>query len=281
MNSTASKFSLERIALLLKRDISENWRSIFYFFLASYIIVLLWFCLAAYVSRYNESLPNGMTPFDMFCYASALLLSFCISVVLCFSASRIFKPMSGKGKRIEFLMLPATHAEKFVSRVVYSVFGTAFVLFVVFLVAELTRILIGAVFSVNTWGVMDMWHVLDGEKLVPGVNYNEHFWLYTLIGFIWTHSLYILGGTYFTKHPFTKTLILAMLCSGLLSACFLAFRMGGQGNSLSITTTMSMVVYDGVYTWIYYTIYCIFAVVNWWLAYRIFVRSQVKERNLF
>ena len=39
MNSTASKFSLERIALLLKRDISENWRSIFYFFLASYINV--------------------------------------------------------------------------------------------------------------------------------------------------------------------------------------------------------------------------------------------------
>ena len=280
MNSTASKFSLERIALLLKRDISENWRSIFYFFLASYIIVLLWFCLAAYVSRYNESLPNGMTPFDMFCYASALLLSFCISVVLCFSASRIFKPMSGKGKRIEFLMLPATHAEKFVSRVVYSVFGTAFVLFVVFLVAELTRILIGAVFSVNTWGVMEMGHVVDGVMMTPNMKFDGVFWLLSLISFVWTHSLYILGGTYFTKHPFRKTLILMVLFNSLLSVCFLAFRMGGQGNSLSITT-MSMVVYDGVYTWIYYTIYSIFAVVNWWLAYRLFSRSQVMERNLF
>lgn len=280
MNSTASKFSLERVALLLKRDISENWKSIFYFFLASYIIVLLWFCLVAYVSRYDEGLSNGMTPFELFCYMSTLLLSGCISIVLCFSASRIFKPMSGKGKRIEFLMLPATHAEKFVSRVVYSVFGTAFVLFVVFLVAELTRILISAVFSVNTWGVMDMWHV-DGEKLVQGINYiNEHFWLYSMIGFVWTHSLYILGGTYFTKHPFRKTLILMVLFNSLLSVCFLAFRMGGQGNSLSITT-MSMVVYDGVYTWIYYTIYSIFAVVNWWLAYRLFSRSQVMERNLF
>ena len=280
MNSTASKFSLERIALLLKRDISENWKSIFYFFLASYIIVLLWFCLVAYVSRYDEGLSNGMTPFELFCYMSTLLLSGCISIVLCFSASRIFKPMSGKGKRIEFLMLPATHAEKFVSRVVYSVFGTAFVLFVVFLVAELTRILISAVFSVNTWGVMEMGHV-DGEKLVQGINYiNEHFWLYSMIGFVWMHSLYILGGTYFTKHPFRKTLILEILCSSFLSICFLAFRMGGQGNSLSITT-MSMVVYDGVYTWIYYTIYSIFAVVNWWLAYRLFSRSQVMERNLF
>lgn len=280
MNSTASKFSLERVALLLKRDISENWKSIFYFFLASYIIVWLWFCLVAYVSRYDEGLSNGMTPFELFCYMSTLLLSGCISIVLCFSASRIFKPMSGKGKRIEFLMLPATHAEKFVSRVVYSVFGTAFVLFVVFLVAELTRILISAVFSVNTWGVMEMGHVVDGVMMTPNMKFDGVFWLLSLISFVWTHSLYILGGTYFTKHPFRKTLILMVLFNSLLSVCFLAFRMGGQGNSLSITT-MSMVVYDGVYTWIYYTIYFIFAVVNWWLAYRLFSRSQVMERNLF
>lgn len=280
MNSTASKFSLERIALLLKRDISENWKSIFYFFLASYIIVLLWFCLAAYVSRYDESLTVAASPFGFFCYMTILLVSLCISVVLCFSASRIFKPMSGRGKRIEFLMLPATHAEKFVSRVVYSVFGTAFVLFVVFLMAELTRILIGAVFSVNTWGVMEMGHVVDGVMMTPNMKFDGVFWLLSLISFVWTHSLYILGGTYFTKHPFRKTLILMVLFNSLLSVCFLAFRMGGQGNSLSITT-MSMVVYDGVYTWIYYTIYSIFAVVNWWLAYRLFSRSQVMERNLF
>lgn len=280
MNSTASKFSLERIALLLKRDISENWKSIFYFFLASYIIVLLWFCLAAYVSRYDESLTVAASPFGFFCYMTILLVSLCISVVLCFSASRIFKPMSGRGKRIEFLMLPATHAEKFVSRVVYSVFGTAFVLFVVFLMAELTRILIGAVFSVNTWGVMEMGHVVDGVMMTPNMKFDGVFWLLSLISFVWTHSLYILGGSYFTKHPFRKTLIFMVLFNSLLSVCFLAFRMGGQGNSLSITT-MSMVVYDGVYTWIYYTIYSIFAVVNWWLAYRLFSRSQVMERNLF
>lgn len=280
MNSTASKFSLERIALLLKRDISENWKSIFYFFLASYIIVLLWFCLAAYVSRYDESLTVAASPFGFFCYMTILLVSLCISVVLCFSASRIFKPMSGRGKRIEFLMLPATHAEKFVSRVVYSIFGTAFVLFMVFLMAELTRILIGAVFSVNTWGVMEMGHVVDGVMMTPNMKFDGVFWLLSLISFVWTHSLYILGGSYFTKHPFRKTLILMVLFNSLLSVCFLAFRMGGQGNSLSITT-MSMVVYDGVYTWIYYTIYSIFAVVNWWLAYRLFSRSQVMERNLF
>ena len=280
MNSTASKFSLERIALLLKRDISENRKSIFYFFLASYIIVLLWFCLAAYVSRYDEGLTVATSPFGFFCYMTILFMSFCISAVLCFSASRIFKPMSGRGKRIEFLMLPATHAEKFVSRVVYSVFGTAFVLFVVFLVAELTRILISAVFSVNTWGVMEMGHVVDGVMMTPNMKFDGVFWLLSLISFVWTHSLYILGGTYFTKHPFRKTLILMVLFNSLLSVCFLAFRIGGQGNSLSITT-MSMVVYDGVYTWIYYTIYSIFAVVNWWLAYRLFSRSQVMERNLF
>lgn len=280
MNSTASKFSLERVALLLKRDISENWKSIFYFFLASYIIVLLWFCLAAYVSRYDEGLTVATSPFGFFCYMTILFMSFCISAVLCFSASRIFKPMSGRGKRIEFLMLPATHAEKFVSRVVYSVFGTAFVLFVVFLMAELTRILIGAVFSVNTWGVMEMGHVVDGVMMTPNMKFDGVFWLLSLISFVWTHSLYILGGTYFTKHPFRKTLILMVLFNSLLFVCFLAFRMGGQGNSLSITT-MSMVVYDGVYTWIYYTIYFIFAVVNWWLAYRLFSRSQVMERNLF
>lgn len=280
MNSTASKFSLARIALLLKRDVLENWKSIFYFFLASYIIVLLWFCLAAYVSRYDESLTVAASPFGFFCYMTILLVSLCISVVLCFSASRIFKPMSGKGKRIEFLMLPATHAEKFVSRVVYSVFGTAFVLFMVFLMAELTRILIGAVFSVNTWGVMEMGHVVDGVMMTPNMKFDGVFWLLSLISFVWTHSLYILGGSYFTKHPFRKTLIFMVLFNSLLSVCFLAFRMGGQGNSLSITT-MSMVVYDGVYTWIYYTIYSIFAVVNWWLAYRLFSRSQVMERNLF
>lgn len=280
MNSTANKFSLKRIALLFKRDVLENWKSIFYFFVASYIIVLLWFCLAAYVSRYDEGLTVAVSPFGFFCYMTILFMSFCISVVLCFSASRIFKPMSGKGKRIEFLMLPATHAEKFVSRVVYSVFGTAFVLFMVFLMAELTRILIGAVFSVNTWGVMEMGHVVDGVMMTPNMKFDGVFWLLSLISFVWTHSLYILGGSYFTKHPFRKTLIFMVLFNSLLFVCFLAFRMGGQGNSLSITT-MSMVVYDGGYTWIYYAIYSIFAVVNWWLAYRLFSRSQVMERSLF
>lgn len=107
-------------------------------------------------------------------------------------------------------------------------------------------------------------------------------WLGELCGWaflLWSHSLYILGGNYWYKKPFFKTLGALMLISilfSVLSVHILSWI--GDDNMRSFSEwletnfqwmTLNKLLSLGV------AFFSAFTMFNWWLSYQLFTRSQV------
>ena len=107
--STNNTFSFARLALVMKRDFMENWKTNLYRFLGPYagFLIVMLFCY--------------MGDCDYATFAAVVLGAF--TLVLFFGgayyASYIMETMNTQQKRISFLMLPATSLEKFVCRALY------------------------------------------------------------------------------------------------------------------------------------------------------------------
>ena len=156
-------------------------------------------------------------------------------------AANIMENMITKEKRIAFLMLPATMIEKFVARFLTVTVGLAVAVFVAASLAEITRYLLLPLFNVpETFHQSVLYNLLsmasvDGEQIYRGSGYAMNMpyqnWLGELCGWaflVWSHSLYILGGSYWYKKPFFKTLGTLMLISILLFGLVSTYHIMGR-----------------------------------------------------
>ena len=193
---------------------------------------------------------------------------------------------------IAFLMLPATMIEKFVARFLIVTVGLAAAVFVAASLAEITRYLLLPLFNVpETFHQSVLYNLLsmasvDGEQIYRGscyaMNMPYQHWLGELCGWaflLWSHSLYILGGNYWYKKPFFKTLGALMLISilfSVLSVHILSWI--GDDNMRSFSEwletnfqwmTLNKLLSLGV------AFFSAFTMFNWWLSYQLFTRSQV------
>ena len=120
--------------------------------------------------------------------------------------------------RISFLMLPATMLEKYVARFLMATLGFIIAAIVGMLLAEVTRYILLPLFDLP-----DVFHssalfkvfsmlTIDGEQAFRGsYAFNMEYmpWLGEACGWsflIWSHSLYVLGGSFWYKRAFLKTL---------------------------------------------------------------------------
>ena len=105
-------------------------------------------------------------------------------------------------------------------------------------------------------------------------------WIFCL----WNHSLFILGGSFWYKHPFLKT----------IGACLAVTILGGILFASSVDSGIwsfliqrvdenyphSPQTVNGLLT-IISVVFLLFTVFNWWLSYRLFTRSEVIKRKLW
>ena len=113
------------------------------------------------------------------------------------------------------------------------------------------------------------------------------WWLMQLLVWIfclWNHSLFILGGSFWYKHPFLKT----------IGACLAVTILGGILFASSVDSGIwsflirrvdenyphSPQTVNGLLT-IISVVFLLFTVFNWWLSYRLFTRSEVVKRKLW
>jgi hypothetical protein len=217
---------------------------------------------------------------------------FIIGIASIAYAANIMENMITKEKRIAFLMLPATMIEKFVARFLIVTVGLAVAVFVAASLAEITRYLLLPLFNVpETFHQSVLYNLLsmasvDGEQIYRGSGYAMNMpyqnWLGELCGWaflVWSHSLYILGGSYWYKKPFFKTLgtlmLISILCS-VLSVHIISW-VGNDGmrsfaewlEANSQWMTLNKLLSLGV------AFFSAFTMFNWWLSYRLFTRSQV------
>ena len=279
--STNNCFSFSRLGMVMKRDLMENGKKNLYRFLGPYagFLLVILFCY--------------MIKCDYFSFQTTMLSAFTLILVFggYYTASSIMENMSTQQDRISFLMLPASSMEKFITRALYVTLGFALTIFIALLLAEATRFLFLPLFNLpeeyHQSVLPFMWEELTrfqsmkfagegaDESYTIGVMTNVIGWLILF----WSHSFFILGGCYWQKHPFWKTLGVIMLVNHLLGLMGILLVQSLEDVNWNINVewleaNFSWVTIEGILSFLIVLFTCLLAL-NWWLSYRYFKRSQV------
>ena len=271
--NTNRYFSFSRLGLVMKRDFMENWKTNLYRFLGPYTIFLLvmWFS------------SMNMTNFNEF---SDIVSATFFSVLFfggSFTASYALETMNTQQKRISFLMLPATSFEKFFARFLYVTVGFVVLSTIALLLAEVTRFLLLPLFDLpDTFKQSTLPSVWQTIMNVRTFNFNGSGIMESVVGWlflIWIHSFFLLGGCRWYKNAFWKTLGLIILVN-----FFFIFVSVNLVESLDEGVMEEILLWcEANFSWVTVTGILSFAIVmfmllillNWWLSYRCFTRSQV------
>lgn len=286
-------FSMTRVQHIMRRDLIENWKSNLYGLLgifAACFFPMLGFLWSA--ERWTEEGYPEVYSFERFCGNMLGIIGMVVSVAMIYYASRIMKCMDNKEKRISYLLLPATKLEKFFSRALFVTVGTALMILVALLALELTHYLLLPLFDLpavySQPMLVEVFSMRWAHASVDATGEPVYsWWLMQLLVWIfclWNHSLFILGGSFWYKHPFLKT----------IGACLAVTILGGilfanlaEGGFLARFSDWMQEHYqdtpqtvNGLLT-IISVVFFLFTVFNWWLSYRMFTRSEVVKRKLW
>lgn len=274
MNATKNTFSLTRLGLLLKREYSVNWKQHVYRLLAIYgtFLVVLFFQLLT--TEPDEAVSRTIHSFST-------VVGFVCGVVSMVYLAQMMKPMETKTSRINYLMLPATNAEKFVSRLLMATVGFWITAIVALALATASRYLFMPFMYVNP----DLYHPMFGKVMAelfdfggPNIDLNGTAMLSNFEGgmlilmfVVWGYSVYMLGGNIWYKNAFIKTVaamtVITILGNLVLFSLISAFGIEvTEHNFATIVNTATGVL-------------AALSVFNVWLSYRLFRRAQV-IRNL-
>ncbi|MBQ3610174.1 MAG: hypothetical protein IJA03_09070 [Bacteroidaceae bacterium] len=301
--STNNYFSFARLGMVMKRDFVENRKTNMYVFLGIFLAFLGLYLgnMAEYNNVYNDAYLNRIAPSYINDHVSFFVGIF--SFVLLYFAAEMMRNMRTKESRFSYLMLPASSLEKFVARALYVTLGLVLMVFMASLLAEAVHWLFMPFFKdfpeelkvcvwPEVWG--KIWGVINPFQtriVYLNASYDTDpstwqqvekslFFIY-LMGYaasLWQHSIFVLGGNYFGKHPFLKT-IGTMILVAILIAWICTYmhwdNLGRMiGNLIDDHThwlTEEMVA--GFISFIFFA----FTVLNWWLSYKLFTRRQVIE----
>lgn len=275
-------FSLSRIGMVMKRDLMENWKTNLYRFLGPYAVFLL-----VMVLGYMNG--DGFGGFVLMVQISSVAF---VLIGSAFYASYIMEPMRTQQMRTSYLMLPATMLEKFIARALFVTLGFFLGAFLALLLAEATRFLFLPLFDLPDTYYQSVlpciWEdfVTVEPLMYTGEGADESYlmgqlteigeWMYAL----WIHSFFVLGGCYWYKHAFWKTLC-AMLLVSIVGGILLVYAVEwvdahDYGRLLLewIEENLDWITITGMLSF-GIALLGILVMFNWWLGYKVFARSQV------
>ncbi|MBQ8245563.1 MAG: hypothetical protein IJZ42_00320 [Lachnospiraceae bacterium] len=282
----------------MKRDLMENWKKNLYALLGLTFAFLITYL--AMMGSYEDASISALKAYVDSHVESFAIISF---FALVFYASLIMNNMQTKEARLSYLMLPASPLEKFIARALYVTVGIVLMIFVASLLAEAAHWLFmpffkdlpeelkvcvwpeawGKIFdAINPFQTQNVYlNIVEGTDPSTWQQVEKSLFFIYLMGYaasLWQHSIFVLGGNYFGKHPFLKT-IGTMILVAILIAWICTYmhwdNLGRMiGNLIDDHThwlTEEMVA--GFISFIFFA----FTVLNWWLSYKLFTRRQVIE----
>lgn len=285
--TTNMNFSFTRLMAVMKRDMMENWKTNMYRLIACYSGAAMAFLFGMYGVLSGDKGETGEIQYESFCNTFHSILTFVTFFYLMVCATRIMEVMNTKNKRISYMMLPATNGEKFISRAIYVCITSMVIFFVGLFFAELTRLALLPLFDApkefSSFCMFDIISVsfYDTIHINPeayGTSSTFIPYLFLISNGLWGHSIYILGGTYFRKHPFVKTWGICMVAFIIFAYIFI--NLSRESIILSIENE-TLWADTEVLLQILSIIFLAFTVFNWTLSYHLFRNSQITDRKLF
>ena len=283
MNTINNKFSLHRLWMVMKRDITADGMLYLGIFLG--MVVLLTFLQLEFfkidltnqnVSTFEYYIVNGyidkaisQVSFGLWriSFPVLLLYLFIMTATLC-------NPMTKKKSAINYLVLPASCAEKYVSRILITIVATLGMAVLVLLLADLARMAIVATLprfanipaECNTF-------VVDDALATLGLVFSKSYYAYEgvpyplvvnyalVLLYVYTHSLVLLGASIFRFY--------LVRFAPLAGFVYLMFLMD------DMTILENMLLKHPVTTLIVLVILTLF---NWWLTYYYFSHKMIVRR---
>lgn len=277
-------FNFRRFGLLLKRDLLGNSKK-YLLLLAGMFIV---YFLVELTLFYFPSVEGGAVryaweePWARLLERAAVNFSAVSLCLFVFGMSPVFDTLKTKEQRVDYLMLPATRMEKFVSRWFLSVVMWSVGAFVTFVAADLVRMLVFPLLGHSIPSAVPAYVQLlwdegrDTLATLAGIGCDGEDCLVMWIGvllYLSVHSAYLLGSAFFRKQPFICTSVAGILLLTL------------QGFALPLFKAIAhqLLSPDVFWMWLYFILLLLlcFVVACYWLSYRLFSRVQVIQSKWF
>ena len=283
MNTINDTFSLRRLWMVMKRDITADGMLYLGIFLG--MVVLLTFLQLEFfkidltnqnVSTFEYYIVNGYIDKAISQVSFGIWqISFPVLVLYLFiMTATLCNPMTKKKSAINYLMLPASCVEKYVSRILITIVATLCMAVLVAFLADLARMAIVATLprfanipaECNTFVVDDTlatlgrvfsksYYAYEGVPYPLVVNYA------LVLLYVYTHSLVLLGASIFRFY--------IARFAPLVGFVYLMFLMD------DMTILENMLLKHPVTTLIVFAILTLF---NWWLTYYYFSHKMIVRR---
>ena len=310
MNTINNKFSFSRFAAVLKCDLMENWLryvgvfAILFFANLAYQlvdikdVVELSMLRGVPTEEYMGRLASDCVPLFYGVLALALM---------CAAADMTAVPFRTKGRATNYLMMPATNMEKFLSRVFINVVMVIVMAYVALFLADLARMLYVAIVDVEGFygfTVPTVWNelfeplrevykngavgyvIVDGEIIRPEWGMGMAIMAVATIVFsvLYTHSIILLGGCIWRKGALLKTIFVGFMIAFLIVWVI--------ANIIPNEEWIENVFYPWIESavesekefmrfvfLITDVVFATFTILHWWLSYRLFSRKQMIPRT--
>lgn len=272
MNNT---FDIKRFALLMKRDIMQDWKK-YTLQVAALLGIMLAFPLFYTYTEY-DSLARATSPNVEYIlnnlnhdYLSMAIGLFIITSLI--YASAMMTPISNKRKRIDYLMLPCSSLEKYLSRFLIHVVGFIIVFFICLFIADIIRM---AIFSVAypEFGVK----ALDLGELTSNRMFSRSEVFITLCTvFSSVVAFFTLGSTVWQKHVAIKNVIALIIINLLLAGFTLLMTkiLSPEGVHLNMNIGSSDISQE-MAQWIVTILFGALSIFFWVLAYFRFKETEI------
>ena len=308
MNNT---FNLSRFGMVLKCDLVEHrWRYISAFFI---MFVALLGCQLMHINEIIEWSSLRGTDSSLFMHrlaenCTAFFYVVLMFALICATADMSSVPFKTKGRALNYLVMPASKLEKFLSRAFINIVLVIVMAYVALFLADLVRMLCVPFFEADGFygftvhkifvNLFDPFKavfenrssnalIVNDEVLTPVWSFGMCFMAVVCIVLsgLWSHSVFLLGGCIWRKGALLKTIASAMIIS-LLVLWLL----------VNIAPSIDVWAENRLAPWleqrfeteedllrvgfpIVAFLNLAFVVFNWWLAYRLFSRKQVVART--
>lgn len=270
MNTKNNNFQFSRLLMVMRWDVFTNLKSYLNMMLGMTFALLPFFIMQLYqLSKQYQLFPDTI---DLSYLGMSQYVLMIFSIAMYMMATQIFMVMKTTGQREQFLMLPASNLEKYISRFLFSTLGAA--------VAMITAIV-----------VSDLVQLIFSFVLLPGHHQSVCLSIMALLWKIWTtfiesidsagalmlsllimtcgvlvHSFFILCGTLFRKHTIVVSGILFIVMIYLVIYVI-----------ESVPGTITTCLMHGDNSWIFCLLIAelLLAGFQYWLSYKVFTRMQV------
>ena len=268
MKTMNNNFQFSRLLMVMRWDVFTNLKTYLNMTLGMTFALLPILIMQLYqLSKQDQLSPDTI---DLSYWGMSQNILFISSIAMYMMATQIFMVMKTNGQREQFLMLPASNLEKYISRFLFSTLGAAIAMLTAIVVSDLVQLIFcflllpGHHQSVCLSTMALLWK--RWTNFIENIDSTSFLLLSLLVvtSGVLVHSFFILCGTLFRKHTIVVTTILFIAMTYLVIYVI-----------ESVPGTITTCLMYGDNSWLFSIAELLLAGFQYWLSYKVFTRMQV------